>query len=256
MQRPAKAPGEDRNRVTGPASPARWAQRPAKAPGEDRNWVPGPALAARASSARPKRRARIATASTDRHVPSPRRQRPAKAPGEDRNLRRRATLDDERQQRPAKAPGEDRNTSIAHRGRKPPSSARPKRRARIATLLAGSRPWAPRRQRPAKAPGEDRNSQSKVGDGPIRGSSARPKRRARIATSVSHRRLRPGRRCSARPKRRARIATPSRATRSPSSGAAPGQSAGRGSQLADFAVTDGAVGRSARPKRRARIATS
>ncbi len=59
-------------------------------------------------------------------------QRPAKAPGEDRNSRNNPTKK-QPQQRPAKAPGEDRNWALTDEGKKMPGSARPKRRARIAT---------------------------------------------------------------------------------------------------------------------------
>ncbi len=136
-------------------------------------------------------------------------------------------------------------------------SARPKRRARIATPTV--------------------HTVIPVG----RPSSARPKRRARIATdllTVGMAQLASG---SARPKRRARIATPPKATTvSGSVWAAPGQSAGRGSQHYSLGRTartsrrqrpakapgedrNRTLGRdwsrsagSARPKRRARIATS
>ncbi len=65
QQRPAKAPGEDRNKLTRSYTAVRDGQRPAKAPGEDRNNTDNDGELALFAS-----------------------QRPAKAPGEDRNAAR------------------------------------------------------------------------------------------------------------------------------------------------------------------------
>ena len=225
-QRPAKAPGEDRNRKgqTVPDSPR---QRPAKAPGEDRNRTQVRDWTRTAGSARPKRRARIAT-SPSRLWGTRARQRPAKAPGEDRN-KRLAALDVDGRAGSARPKRRARIATVrAARVITSICSARPKRRARIATSRSAAAVVNRWPQRPAKAPGEDRNDSSRQ--------STRDDQRQRPAkapgedrnwmplteSTVANR--------SARPKRRARIATLVVVKADPGVLAAPGQSAGRGSQ--------------------------
>ena len=207
-QRPAKAPGEDRNLTSSRRDLRGGQQRPAKAPGEDRNKLTrGSRPCARAApgqsagrgsqqhrqrrrtrtaprSARPKRRARIATLQGRRAVCVTTSAAPGQSAGRGSQHAWLAhRLPAERAQRPAKAPGEDRNRRSARRSGRTAlaapgqsagrgsqlggclgggegglwCSARPKRRARIATRGLRSDGAGGSRQRPAKAPGEDRN---------------------------------------------------------------------------------------------------
>ncbi len=209
------APGQSAGRGSQPpqrhaaAGALRW-QRPAKVPGEDRNWV--------AASAE----ARVVLV-----------QRPAKAPGEDRNPRPAIRWSRRIQAAPGQSAGRGSQPCLRRiREESRHRSARPKRRARIATLneplvrttdlRRSARPK--RRARIATRPPSP-NASTRPD------CSARPKRRARIATAVTGPDISFPAGGSARPKRRARIATGCRGvSRWVRGGAAPGQSAGRGSQ--------------------------